>query len=60
MILLVDAERTFDKIIKTLKCNKNYGRNYSGYGNNHSTYCRGLWGFNDSTHVKILRAVTGT
>lgn len=54
----MDAEKAFDKIIKVLKCNKNYERNYSNYGNNHSTYYRELWGFNDLTHVKILRAMT--
>lgn len=61
MILVVDAEEAFDKIIKILKCNKTYGRNYSSYGSNHSTCHRGmLWGFNELTRVKIPRAVSGT
>lgn len=60
MILIVDAEKAFNKIIKVLQCNKNYWRNYSSYGDNHSPYYRELWGFNDLTHVKILRAMAGT
>ena len=59
VILLVDVEKAFDKIIKTLKCNKNYGRNYFSYGNNHSIYHRGLWRFKDFTYVKILTTVSG-
>lgn len=60
MVLIVGAEKAFDKIIKVPKYYKDYGRNYSSYGNNHSTHYRELWGFNDLTHVKILRAMSGT